>query len=36
MLCYDTPQEHLGLPNKKDVKRNRKSSRRRAEVYAKV
>jgi phosphomethylpyrimidine synthase len=20
MLCYVTPKEHLGLPNKKDVK----------------
>ncbi len=30
MLCYVTPKEHLGLPNKEDVKRgaNRIQNRR--------
>ena len=23
MLCYVTPKEHLGLPNKQDIKRGR-------------
>jgi thiamine biosynthesis protein ThiC len=26
MLCYVTPKEHLGLPNKKDVNLSRKGA----------